>query len=605
MLACERRRPLIAVVVAALALGAASLVPASAYGKIHIVDTVDELRAALDDAENNGTSDVIIVLPGEYEVSDELIYRERDEPCDSDLFVGGLGGPFKPVFNGHAQGSQNFLLGDLGCSGITVADMRISGGSAQIAADNNGGGLSVFAADRDVKVINCQFRNNEAEGAGGGASLSTVTGDLWLFNNIFESNVAKRGGGARLAALEDIRTSVYQYREVNIYAFNNTFWGNTAENRVAGTDPDGGGLLVEASHLGSVRIETNIFYLNAAGRFGDDLHLRAPDARVWHVKSNVLTGVSVFPEPGEGEFRFDGNTDQEPGLDGYMAPQAPGFPEVDGGPHPDNPFFFHPPQVYDYRAHSRYVDGDGDGVVVVDMGAIEYQPRDPPAPPAPPPPESRRWHYRVVPDVPAKILQSVRTPEQYLRIGDVAMNCDQRIGWTIAVSRLPYGTFSLHYGDPESRSYRISDGPNRGSITLPPMRFDKGDRPSLSFLLYMDTRRSETVDVLRVLAGKDVVWRKTAGNTVMKRWQRVNIDLSPYAGTEVEVRLEFDTRDGGSEYGEGVYVEEIMVDLDGRQPSGVWTPPGDASGDEVGGEVQGQRATRTSTVRRERPAPKH
>ena len=43
MLACERRRPLIAVVVAALALGAVSLVPAPAHGKIHIVDTVDEL----------------------------------------------------------------------------------------------------------------------------------------------------------------------------------------------------------------------------------------------------------------------------------------------------------------------------------------------------------------------------------------------------------------------------------------------------------------------------------------------------------------------------------------------------------------------------------
>ena len=113
-------------------------------------------------------------------------------------------------------------------------------------------------------------------------------------------------------------------------------------------------------------------------------------------------------------------------------------------------------------------DGDGDGVAVVDMGAIEYQPRNPP-PPAPPPPPSRRWRYRIIPDVPVKILQGVQTPEQYLRIGDVAKNCDQRVGWTIAVSRLPYGTFSLHYGDPESRSYRISDGPNRGSISLPPV----------------------------------------------------------------------------------------------------------------------------------------
>ena len=75
------------------------------------------------------------------------------------------------------------------------------------------------------------------------------------------------------------------------------------------------------------------------------------------------------------------------------------------------------------------------------------------------------------------------------------------------------------------------------------------------------------MDVLQVYANNQIIWEKSARNVRMKEWQLVGVDLNAYASKPVKLAIKFDTIDGRLNCSEGVYIDDIIISLDGSVPA--------------------------------------
>ncbi|MFZ4577536.1 MAG: hypothetical protein ACOYOB_03985 [Myxococcota bacterium] len=139
------------------------------------------------------------------------------------------------------------------------------------------------------------------------------------------------------------------------------------------------------------------------------------------------------------------------------------------------------------------------------------------------------------------------------------------IAWNFHDKRTVDGNKSLYFGNPTTGTY-AGTKPAGGTATSPSLDVPGGGnaKPQLQFWLWLDTEQTAGYDLLTVTivqgeAVKQVWTSDTIGGSTDGAWQRVVVDLAPYAGQSVKVVFAFDTKDAFVNAFEGVYIDRLLV----------------------------------------------
>jgi hypothetical protein len=247
-----------------------------------------------------------------------------------------------------------------GCSGGTGGGGILVGGASQPQILNNtishnstgvdGGGISLFAAG--TPTIRGNFITaNTASGAGGGIAMGNDS-DALVQDNVLTGNTANQGGG--IAALVPSGA-------VGPTLVNNTFYANSASN--------GGSELYLDGFYNQTPIYNNIFVGAAAQTavFCDTQYLAQPP--IFQFNDTFNPQGTPFAGTCTGETGTNGNVSVDPlfvnpGSDFHLQSTSP---VIDAG---SNSAPGLPKQ--DIASNPRVLDGNGDCVATVDMGAYEF-----------------------------------------------------------------------------------------------------------------------------------------------------------------------------------------------------------------------------------------
>lgn len=509
---------------------------------VFLCDTVDEINDALDTAASNDRSDLIFISPGEYSIPGEPLIWYPSPFENHPIFIGGV--PWnKPILNGMGATDPMVLYHSESYDHESTSDADADITISDLVFYNTGGSTGLFAWTReaDIRLVNCLFHSNYGfSSIGAGASLTSIKGgDIWVENNIFQDNTSDRGPGGGLG--------IKIHELCHITVVNNTFINNRVE-----TLSGGAGMAVINFYRGAalgdwtVNVYNNIFHGNTAPA-GRDLCVQDFDRFLSvNLYNNIMAEYlyNLFPRT----LPDPSNVDIDPLLNPDHTP-APGSPSIDTGTHfPGYEF----PGI-DYLGQNRLRDGDENGIITVDRGAIELQ--------VPGGSRAKSRLFRFIPDFTAH-FQNIRIPAgppYYLQIGDIAQNSDHRVGWSISNHRTVPSGYTLYYGDPAAGNYHTDQSRNSGTVTIPNVDLTDLQKPTLSFLLYMDTEPGDQRDTLKVWAQDRLLWEKTKMNVDMKKWQLIEIGLQPFAGKHIDLTLKFDTRDAENNRMEGVYIDEFLI----------------------------------------------
>jgi hypothetical protein len=328
-----------------------------------------QLQAHLIDAQTNGEDDIIRVVRGTYMGHFPYIANEGK----GITLLGGYGegctervvDPARTVLDGGEEDNVLYFYVAGASDGVyvTIDGFTIRKGNT-IAS---GGGIYVYATSVDERSADITLSNNIIEGnfaggSGGGVSLTSASnsgdsGNIALNNNIFSANTADQwyGGGAMIQTRSDSGNIG------SVLVTNNTFTGNQV-NRFG----HGGGIYL-AMFGGVFNLYNNIIWGNLAPwENGKDIYLYnhgSIDSTVnayhndyssilgaWTDSGNNIDQDPMFLDAANGDFHLlKGSPCVDVGTNG-----APGIP------------------ARDFEDQGRILDGDMDGLAVVDMGADEY-----------------------------------------------------------------------------------------------------------------------------------------------------------------------------------------------------------------------------------------
>ncbi len=220
--------------------------------------------------------------------------------------------------------------GGLRCNSSTLTNCIFSGNSAS----SYGGGM--HSSSGATKMTNCVFSANSAIYQGGG--VYNWYGDLTLTNCTFCGNTAEYGGGI----LEDDDASGGN----GVIITNSIFWANKDSS---GEDEYGQGVGYDMVFLDYSCVQGWTGTLGGTGNIGADPCF--VELGYWQDPCNSPYhpwGIWI-----EGDYHL-----------------LPDSPCIDVG----DPNYIAGPNETDLNGKPRVVDGDGDGVPMVDMGAYEYSP---------------------------------------------------------------------------------------------------------------------------------------------------------------------------------------------------------------------------------------
>ena len=402
--------------------------PAGAAGAIvNVPSQLPTIQAAIDAVADGGT---VVVAPG--------VYRENLTFHGRRIEVRSSDGPLATVIEGAGNGPvvtfqqaetratalRGFTVrnGDAGGIRITGASPTITGNIVTANAAYEGAGF--YIGDSSALIEDNLVRGNTAGyGGGGGFHLGYASG-LEVRGNTIEFNTSHTGG------------AMYLFTAVEPLIVDNVFRGNRATTW--------GGGAIEIVNYSWPLISQNVFVDNEANAYGGALNIsvplgvqgailanntlvgnRAPQGSAilsngdWFAVNNIITGAAGVDVvrcdgsiPGrffyndvyngtETPFRWCPDTTGIVGnisIDPRLGPDfglLPGSPAIDAGH--DDPLL---PLLFPTDANGaiREVDGNGDGVAAVDLGAFEW----PGAGMAKSPPIPGAYH----PLAPARILDT-------------------------------------------------------------------------------------------------------------------------------------------------------------------------------------------------------
>jgi len=215
----------------------------------------------------------------------------------------------------------------------------------------SGGAIALWTSSPLIR--NCVFRDNSANWSG--AIACYLASSPEIVNCLFEGNNSLRavadGGGAILVSADS-----------NPVLLNNTFVNNHSNFRGGaleiydGSDPD---------------LVNNIFWGNTAPQ-NSQIYISSNDCNVDFIYNDIQDGQAGIGPYGIGSGLFEYNLNTDPGFADALALNfqlAEGSPCVDAGI-PDVAGLNLPPD--DLIGNIRLWDGDGDSVVVIDIGAFEF-----------------------------------------------------------------------------------------------------------------------------------------------------------------------------------------------------------------------------------------
>lgn len=328
-------------------------------------------------------------------------------------YYGGFNGTETNLSQRNWQTNMTTLSGDLnnddapGLSNYSENSYVVARASSdyiildgfRIAGANNpsqGGGL-YCPGYRDIVVSNCTFANNKAYDGGG------IFGGIELFVNncTFINNIANReGGGINPGGSSTITNCTFVGNKAlngggfftnggdrQTYMVNSTFIGNSGVNRGGGyykyygdgskiinctfSQNDaylGGGVF---NNDGVLSIENTILWQNWAYYYseiyGNELIVSSSDIMGIFVSGNNINANPLFvevPSPGS-----DGIWGTDDDNYGNLRLQS-GSPCIDVGNNSLVPLGVNT----DINGISRFLDGNADNTVAVDIGACEHQP---------------------------------------------------------------------------------------------------------------------------------------------------------------------------------------------------------------------------------------
>jgi len=361
-----------------------SLMIGSASAKTWYVD--DDSASGIDftniqnaiDAASDG--DTVFVHKGTYyeniNLKDGIIMQ--GEGADVATIDGGGAGS---VVTADGVGAETMMDG-----------FTITGGSSDY-----GGGIDM--RDSSPTIHNNIFQNNSADEFGGGIYMHG--GSPTITNNSFQDNTAQKNGGGiylewGLPTLTNntiVHNSadydgggIYIYRSSPII-INNTIIGNSADscgggiciyehssplisnNLIIGNSAPNGGAI-----FGEGDVSPKIINNNICGNSIDGVHC-GDDVSTFTITNNIIWGngddlygcTATYSDiedgdPGEGNICADPMFVDAAGGDYHL---QSGSPCIDAGTNEGAP-------STDFDGNQRPMDGDGDGIAIIDMGAFEY-----------------------------------------------------------------------------------------------------------------------------------------------------------------------------------------------------------------------------------------
>lgn len=219
-----------------------------------------------------------------------------------------------------------------------------------------GGGVCLNSGT-STRISRSRFLSNMSASWGGGLALNAYWGGgtIELLQSVFVGNASTNSGGGGICISEP---SSGLGGSSLLYIVNSTFCTNTAK-----VNTNSGGILVQ-DRSAITRIENSILW-------GSDMVISN-----WQTQSHVLTSCL----PAANQYAWAGNINADPKFLNAAAGDlriAVASPCIDAG---NNYVDYHPtlfgfqllPAV-DINFNPRIVDGNGDGIFTVDMGAYEYQ----------------------------------------------------------------------------------------------------------------------------------------------------------------------------------------------------------------------------------------
>ena len=350
-----------------------------AFGETFNVTNLEEFQDALTTAESNGEDDIINVAEGTYNINitSPLNYSTNDGDSGHTLTIQGAGVD-KTILEGgrlRIDTDEDWNGGDRGAD-VTIEGMTFKNRRGYIHGTHinvkikectfsTGGGIEVRLDSGTITVTNNIFSGNSSVWGGGITTYLRSEGTITITNNIFSGNSADQGGGLWVYLTSGTLTIT-----------NNTFSGNLASQ-------DGGGVCARLYYdSATLNIYNNIFFDNTAN-IGDDLHIGC-DCNGNHIGSiinlynNNFSGNADF-DTGQSEDLFitetdnyshGGNIQEDPlfvdAENGDFHLQSTS-PCIDTGTN-DAPYL----PERDKDGKPRIIDGNGDEIAIVDMGAYEF-----------------------------------------------------------------------------------------------------------------------------------------------------------------------------------------------------------------------------------------
>ncbi len=269
------------------------------------------------------------------------------------------------TFSGNTASENGGGMYNGSSSSSTLTNCTFSGNTAS----EDGGGMYnyPYPLASSITITNCIFSNNSADGLGGGINNSASS--LTLLNCTFSGNFASSGGGGMSnggASSVTIANCIFTDNSTSglgggimdgfsiMIMTNCTFYGNSADNHGGGiynikspTPGPRSPVLTNCIFWGNTAIAGNSIY-----NFDGNSPVTANDCDIQggYIGIGNITSDPLFTDPANGDFHL-----------------KLGSPCIDRGDNiaPNIP-------TLDFEGDNRIIDGNMDGMDMVDMGADEF-----------------------------------------------------------------------------------------------------------------------------------------------------------------------------------------------------------------------------------------